>query len=60
MPDDLHASARHHGCDLIVIGRHGEDSHLRTTGLGPVALAAAERTRLPVLLVSPPTAGDGD
>jgi nucleotide-binding universal stress UspA family protein len=54
IPDDLHACARDHGCDLIVVGRHGEDSRLRTGGLGPVARSLVHDTRLPVLLVSPP------
>lgn len=56
IPDDLNACARDHGCDLIVIGRHGEDSHLRTAGLGPVARSLVQDTHLPVLLVSPPGA----
>lgn len=43
--------ASHHGCDLIVIGRHGEDSHIRTSGLGPIAHQVCERSDLPVLLV---------
>ncbi|MFE5078360.1 universal stress protein [Streptomyces halstedii] len=40
-----------HGCDLIVIGRHGEDSRLRTSGIGPVAHEVCEGSDLPVLLV---------
>ncbi|MEU6284427.1 universal stress protein [Streptomyces sp. NPDC047028] len=58
IPDDLHACARLHGCDLIVLGRHGEDSRLRTGGLGPVARAVSQDARLPVLLVGPPDAHD--
>lgn len=54
IPADLHACARHHGCDLIALGHHGEDSHLRATGLGPVARTLTPETRLPVLLFSPP------
>ncbi|NLU76677.1 universal stress protein [Streptomyces sp. HNM0575] len=53
IPADLCAGAEDHGCDLIVVGRHGENGHLRTTGLGPVARAVPEGTHLPVLLVSP-------
>ncbi|MEU5792615.1 universal stress protein [Streptomyces sp. NPDC047813] len=49
-----------YGCDLIVLGRHGEDRHLRGTGLGPVARALVHSTRLPVLLVSPPESGQGE
>jgi nucleotide-binding universal stress UspA family protein len=52
VPEDLRACARDHGCDLIVIGRHGEDSRLRIAGLGPVARALAQGVDLPVLLVS--------
>ncbi|MEU6497645.1 universal stress protein [Streptomyces sp. NPDC046984] len=54
IPEDLHACAHQHGCDLIVIGRHGGDSHLRTSGLGPVATSLVQSTLTPVLLVSPP------
>ena len=49
---DLCASAEYHGCDLIVVGRHGEDSHLRTSGLGHVAKQLSRGTKLPVLRVS--------
>ncbi|MER8118454.1 hypothetical protein GTY81_01520 [Streptomyces sp. SID8366] len=38
----------------------GEDSHLRGTGLGPVARTLVHSTRLPVLLVSPPESGQGE
>ncbi|WP_078948606.1 MULTISPECIES: universal stress protein [Streptomyces] len=52
---DLATCAAHHGCDLVVMGRHGGDTHLRPTGLGPVARALTERTTLPVLLMSTET-----
>ncbi|MFE2373855.1 universal stress protein [Streptomyces sp. NPDC059398] len=54
IPTDLCAHAERHGCDLIVLGRHGDDSRLRTAGLGPVAQAVSARSALPVLLVSTP------
>lgn len=50
--EDLRACATEHDCDLIVVGRHGEDSRLRIAGLGPVARALAQNVDLPVLLVS--------
>ncbi|SFE46732.1 Nucleotide-binding universal stress protein, UspA family [Actinacidiphila alni] len=52
VPDDLRTCATDHGCDLVVVGRHGEDSRLRIAGLGPVARAMVQDTDLPVLLVS--------
>ncbi|MCS0603680.1 universal stress protein [Streptomyces sp. LP11] len=54
---DLTASAAEHGCDLIVLGRHGEDSHLRSGPLGPVARQVADQATVPVLVV--PTASSG-
>lgn len=56
IPGDLRACATGHGCDLIVVGRHGGDGRLRTAGPGPVAraLALAPDADLPVLLVGPP------
>ncbi|GAA2489269.1 hypothetical protein GCM10023100_07090 [Actinocorallia cavernae] len=60
IPQDLDGCAHDHGCDLIVLGRHGEDSHLRVTGLGPVAQTLVHGTRLPVLLVSPPESGPSE
>jgi nucleotide-binding universal stress UspA family protein len=53
IPGDLRSCATDHGCDLVVVGRHGQDSRLRTAGLGPVAHALTHDTDLPVLLVSP-------
>ncbi|MFJ2297069.1 universal stress protein [Streptomyces sp. NPDC087894] len=52
IPDDLVSCAEHHGCDLIIIGRHGEDSHLLTSALGPVARALSSQTTLPVLHIT--------
>ncbi|MFE3946803.1 universal stress protein [Streptomyces sp. NPDC059118] len=52
--DDLCTYAAQHGCDLVVIGRHGSDSRLRIAGVGPVARDLSSRTSLPVLLVSGP------
>jgi nucleotide-binding universal stress UspA family protein len=52
IPTDLCKSAEHHGCDLIILGRHGEENRLRDISLGHVARLAAERSALPVLLVS--------
>jgi nucleotide-binding universal stress UspA family protein len=51
--DDLCACAEHHGCDLVVMGRHGDHTHVRTLRLGPVAEATIRHTSVPVLLVSP-------
>lgn len=48
---DLVASAAEHGCDLIVLGRHGADSHLRARPLGDVVRRVTERAVLPVLVV---------
>ncbi|MFI0938525.1 universal stress protein [Streptomyces sp. NPDC021020] len=50
---ELRTCATAHNCDLIVAGRHGDDSRLRAAGLGPVARALAQDADLPVLLVSP-------
>ncbi|WP_212913592.1 universal stress protein [Streptomyces sp. TS71-3] len=49
---DLVRCAQTHGCDLIVIGRRGEDHQVRTTGLGPVAETVCQSTQLPVLPVT--------
>lgn len=49
---DLCTSAEHHGCDLIILGRHGAESRLRERKLGHVAQTVAQHTDLPVLLVS--------
>ncbi|MFC8711868.1 universal stress protein [Streptomyces sp. NPDC057197] len=38
-------------CDLIVLGRHGADSHLRARPLGDVVRRVTERAALPVLVV---------
>lgn len=54
--EDICTAAAHHGCDLLVIGRHGSDSHMRTTDLGPVAYAITRSSNLPVLLLSPEAA----
>ena len=54
VPGDLAAGAAGHGCDLIVVGRHGSDGRLRVAGLGPVARALARYEGLPVLLVGGP------
>ncbi|MCA1218067.1 universal stress protein [Streptomyces sp. 8L] len=50
---ELRSCASEHGCDLIVVGRRGADSHLRTSGLGPVARAVCDSATVPVLLVGP-------
>jgi nucleotide-binding universal stress UspA family protein len=50
---DLAAHAEEHGCDLLVLARHGDDTHLRAHRLGPVAESVLHGTALPVLLVSP-------
>lgn len=45
--------AAEHGFDLLVLGRHGENGS-RGTHLGHVAGEAAQRSQVPVLLLSAP------
>lgn len=45
--------AAEHGFDLLVLGRHGENGS-RGARLGRVAGEAAQRSRVPVLLLSAP------
>ncbi|MFF9314053.1 universal stress protein [Streptomyces sp. NPDC014748] len=54
---DLTASAAEHGCDLVVLGRHGEDSRLRARPLGAVVRQVTEQADIPVLVVPAATAG---
>ncbi|MEU6479203.1 universal stress protein [Streptomyces sp. NPDC047017] len=56
---DLITSAAEQGCDLVVLGRHGEDSRLRTRPLGAVVRQVTEQAGLPVLVVPAATAHRG-
>jgi nucleotide-binding universal stress UspA family protein len=47
------AYAAEHGFDLLILGRHGENGR-RGTHLGRVASEAAQRSQVPLLLLSAP------